>query len=192
MQCRDCSVDKQDEGFYTNGRGSRVQPCKACISARNKRRRPRGPVAKGGHPCLECGKPVPDRKTAGKPRKYCTRECITLANKKSYKLRSRKYVLAQYGLTLSDYDELCDKQRDADGAVRCGICSSTDPRSNTGTWHVDHCHQTKVVRGLLCSKCNLGLGQFDDDADRLIAALRYLGYETKGLVWRQTPLNLAE
>ena len=62
-----------------------------------------------------------------------------------------------------DYDALLARQ----GGV-CAICRKNHPLG------VDHCHLFNEVRGLLCNKCNLGLGMFDDDPDRLRAAADYL------------------
>ena len=52
---------------------------------------------------------------------------------------------------------------------KCAICSKE-------LWkpHVNHCHQTKKVRGLLCLECNTGLGKFKDDGALLQKAIGYL------------------
>jgi len=56
---------------------------------------------------------------------------------------------------------------------RCKICG-TDAPNGMGTFHVDHCHITSKVRGLLCHKCNVGLGHFNDNISILSAAILYL------------------
>lgn len=79
--------------------------------------------------------------------------------------RSRKALrLAAYGLTLERFEQM---MRDQGG--RCLICEEV-----VAELVVDHCHETKVVRGLLCHSCNLGLGKFADDPDRLRRASTYL------------------
>lgn len=57
---------------------------------------------------------------------------------------------------------------------RCAICHTETP-GGKGSWHVDHDHTTKAIRGLLCHACNIGLGNFDEDPARLLAAAAYLG-----------------
>lgn len=76
-----------------------------------------------------------------------------------------------YGLTLEQYDALLASQ----GGV-CACCGSADPagRSDNNRFHVDHDHRTGKVRGLLCHKCNTGLGMLGDDVEGLTAALAYL------------------
>lgn len=55
------------------------------------------------------------------------------------------------------------------GERKCGICGTTD-----GRLHVDHCHTTGQVRGLLCRTCNIGLGHFKDSPELLGLAAAYL------------------
>lgn len=76
--------------------------------------------------------------------------------------------LKKYGITKADFDRMLAEQGGG-----CAICKRT--KSVEG-WrmHVDHCHETGVVRGILCSSCNLGIGKFSDDPDRLEAAAAYL------------------
>jgi hypothetical protein len=42
---------------------------------------------------------------------------------------------------------------------------------------VDHCHRTHRIRGLLCSRCNTGIGKFNDDPGLLMRAAKYLSKE---------------
>lgn len=129
----------------------------------------RVPKEPGGHPCARCGEPVPEKKVGGKARKFCTRDCAVAQNREDQADRHRVYTLAKYGLGAEDYAAL---ERSQDG--RCAICRTNEPGSRSGVWHVDHCHETGAVRGLLCTGCNTGLGIFRDDRDRLAAAIKYL------------------
>lgn len=76
----------------------------------------------------------------------------------------RRKRLRQYGLTIADYDAMLDIQEG-----NCSVCGD-----KLSIPQVDHCHDTGQVRGLLCNKCNIGLGMFRDDLDLLAAAASYL------------------
>lgn len=54
----------------------------------------------------------------------------------------------------------------------CMICSKAF--DGTKHKHIDHCHVTGVVRGVLCVNCNVGLGNFKDNIPVLENAIRYL------------------
>lgn len=54
----------------------------------------------------------------------------------------------------------------------CGICK-TELKSGKGT-HIDHCHFSGRIRGVLCNHCNLGLGHFKDNYELLLEASKYI------------------
>ena len=82
----------------------------------------------------------------------------------------RKYGLkSNYGLSMSDYEELLKAQGGG-----CAICGTTKPNGNRDVFFVDHDHDTGVVRGLLCAKCNSALGFMQDDIGILGRAIAYL------------------
>jgi len=76
--------------------------------------------------------------------------------------------LKAIGLTPVDYQAMLDAQGGA-----CAICRSKS-NGKFKVFAVDHCHETNVVRGLLCSKCNRGIGLLRDSPEMLIAAAAYL------------------
>jgi hypothetical protein len=86
-----------------------------------------------------------------------------------------------YGITFADYERMLAEQGGG-----CAICGSKTSkaiiRGKEVLFHVDHDHETGVVRGLLCAKCNLGLGSFEDEPDLLRAAAEYLSVRRIGAV----------
>jgi hypothetical protein len=119
--------------------------------------------------CERCGLPIP----AGVGRtKFCSWKCkhaeMGARQRKRYPHYMRQYV---HGVSPEQYAGMLDQQGHA-----CAICGDTEwwAHMHAGSPQVDHDHATGEVRGLLCGRCNTGLGQFQDDPERLHAAARYL------------------
>jgi hypothetical protein len=88
------------------------------------------------------------------------------------KARHKKYLAAwnrfkASGFTQEDFDNKLIEQNG-----KCAICGTTD--SGKMDWCADHDHKTGQKRGLLCHKCNTGIGLLQDDVDVLCAAIDYL------------------
>ncbi len=109
--------------------------------------------------CLTCGQTFTVVPKPGGKQYYCTLECRRMYQR-----------LRRYGLTYQEYRALMERQ----GGV-CALC-----RQEWRGWggrtglHVDHCHRTGRVRGLLCGDCNTALGRFGDDPVLLRRAAEYL------------------
>ena len=74
----------------------------------------------------------------------------------------------RYNLTLAEYDEILEAQGGG-----CAICGMT-PEDNNRRLCVDHNHETGEVRGLLCSQCNLAIGNLCDDPETARQAMLYV------------------
>lgn len=82
------------------------------------------------------------------------------------RIYDRSRLKTTYGLSKEEADWVLDY----DGACfLCGGYSSDGKRL-----HVDHCHETGKVRGLLCNHCNRGVGCFRDQPDLMRMAADYL------------------
>lgn len=91
----------------------------------------------------------------------------------------RSVYKMKYGITFDEYCALCEAVDN-----KCPICGgqakppdiemNEKGKGPKGALVLDHCHTTKNVRGVLCAKCNVGLGMFNDDIDSLANAILYL------------------
>ncbi len=80
-----------------------------------------------------------------------------------------RHLLRKYGVSLAQYAEMLDQQKGA-----CAICLTPEAKQFKAVLHVDHCHITGEVRGLLCRGCNHMLGVVRDDVKLLHRAVDYL------------------
>ena len=83
------------------------------------------------------------------------------------KSSAEKRLIKLYGITQEEYLRLV---YECNG--KCEICGK-----ELKVPYIDHNHNTGKVRGLLCPKCNFGIGQFNDNIDLLELAIKYLRKE---------------
>jgi len=96
--------------------------------------------------------------------------CVKCDNelKERRKLKIKlKRIEKEYGLSAHQYYALVNSRNSS-----CEICGTC--YEDSFSLHIDHCHNTGMVRGLLCSKCNQGIGLLGDSVDSLKKAIEYL------------------
>ena len=126
--------------------------------------------------CPRCGETEPTafyvhKRTGRRCNAYCAEchkeRCRDRYNAKSM-LQKRADKAISYGLTPQEYIDMYEKQ-----CGKCAICNEI-PKTQRGL-HIDHCHETGVVRGLLCHGCNVGIGNFLHNTELMNKAIKYLG-----------------
>jgi hypothetical protein len=112
-------------------------------------------------------------------RSQCKR-CNSLGKVES---RLRRNLKSSYGITPEDYELILEKQNKV--CKICGLPETRITRPNAKAFldlpprlAVDHDHKTGKIRGLLCHKCNVGLGNFNDNLELLKNAIKYLEENT--------------
>ena len=119
------------------------------------------PFPKQADTCALCPTPMPRRANGRRPR--CPRCSKNIA------------LQRKYGITIEDYERMLQEQKGV-----CKLCLKPEKRELKGFMEgvpplsVDHCHETGIVRGLLCYDCNHMLGLAHDDPEVLARAIEYL------------------
>ena len=168
-KCSKCKVVKNLETAFhknKNGKDGRQHYCKECMNTANEESRGGAKLDKLNHTdthreCRRCRELVPFEKMRKNKNKKFATYCFDCVNQ----MRREGELERKYGITTKEYNTLLDAQ---DGV--CAICFGGNNRKLC----VDHDHDTGKVRGLLCDKCNLGIGMLGDKVDALQRAIDYL------------------
>ena len=110
---------------------------------------------------------------------YLCKPCSVERATNWYKNNPERYyynqIKAKYGISKEDYLSLLLQQDN-----KCAICGKEESTPNH--WQdkksrrlaIDHCHNTGIIRGLLCYRCNTTLGKVEDNAELLRNMATYL------------------
>jgi len=165
-KCSKCGEEKSLDIFQFSRPGVKRADCKECQKEYNRDYRRKNPdVAKRAN-----DKRKPKMKVYRRENKEQRNKYLREWYQKNPEKRHNQKLKARYGITRSEYDEMLKKQ----GGV-CAICGSPDiGRKGSKNFPVDHCHETKIIRGLLCHKCNAILGLCNDNVETLQNCVTYL------------------
>ena len=173
-KCTKCRQEKSFDNFYKRKRsksGYRSQ-CKSCEHEKHliwAKAHPESIKAKN-LAYREANKDIiKDKKNTWYEANTEKAKAKSVAWKKANPNRHRSSRLKQrYGIMLEQYDAMLLAQNSC-----CAICQQHTSKLDKPL-HVDHCHLTGKIRGLLCRKCNLALGNFEDNVDFLRSGIIYL------------------
>jgi Autographiviridae endonuclease VII len=139
--------------------------------------------------CRDCGENRPEAHFWASELRLKRPRCIACSKKRQAEWRARnrektrrkhkgwrdanpektlEYSMSRYSITVEQYQDRLDEQNGL--CACCGKPASTGPRRLL----VDHDHNTGQIRGLLCRRCNTGIGMLGDDVEGVRRALSYL------------------
>ena len=150
--CKICNSNKPETDFYKKtGKYRKEYACKKCVNVRRRAF-------------------------------YLQNREYKIKKAKEYRIKNRETVLhnkrkQNFGITTEQFKNMLLKQNGT-----CAICKKTETSTinrgenatKTNSLSVDHSHKTGAIRGLLCGRCNRGIGYFKDDIKLLYSAAKYL------------------
>lgn len=145
--------------------------CKTCYSSQYQKARRIATKAATERRCTHCQGVIPPERRArnGADVIFCSPNCkqnsYTADGRYAEQARAR-YLKNKYGLAVEQVDEMC--------LAGCSICGTTEWTGKHKIGYVDHNHATGEVRGILCAQCNVGIGMFGDDPERMRRAADYV------------------
>jgi hypothetical protein len=151
-KCKVCGLAKPDSEWHLWQGKPHSRTCADCTNRLRRAVRAANPVRRASWACREC-KTVLPAAAYNAPNSARCRRCL----ENDHRVRT-------YGVTPDQFDAMMLRQ-----AGCCAICQEP-----MGIPAVDHDHDTGKVRGLLCRRCNTGIGMLADDPDRLLSAAAYL------------------
>jgi hypothetical protein len=179
FECQRCNQVQKLSSFsvHKQGRLGIETTCKNCKQyMKDKRDKESGSLRK----CRCCGTEARNvdeldlfvKTKNGKFGRYnLCKKCHSLDDSMKRHNNSLEKRVKKFGISVEQYNAFIEKQNNS-----CAICNKhKDEFSGRGNnFHIDHCHTSGKVRGLLCSNCNTGLGQFKDNIKSLENAIQYL------------------
>lgn len=158
--CKNCGREQPLNCFYKDmiKKDGLNYRCKECVSKANKNRRGKIDYK---------NKQKHYRKHYNKERRVQISEYWRKRRIENPDIFRERKLKENYGINLKQYDEMLLRQNS-----KCAICGGNCCRK----FSVDHNHSTGKIRGLLCIRCNTGLGCFGDSIETLNKAKNYLEF----------------
>lgn len=150
-------------------RGRKILPCLDCGKARHstyKRCFECHLAFNESQKCNESGCDNNRHRTQSK-----CKECYRLFGRRHRHYHTDYKLKTRYNITIEDQKEMLRRQNNSCAACKIAFKNGLDT-------HLDHCHRTGKIRGLLCRRCNTALGIVHDSASRLHLLIDYLESES--------------
>ena len=174
-KCNKCKISKPLGQMVVNRRSAdgRASKCKQCDAIETETWRKNNPEKKRANSKAyrDANSKQAKERSASWRRNNPERSksaALSWYRNNTSKVRDTK-LKRTYGIGQLDYLALLLKQN-----YKCAICGTLDSKCHSGRFHIDHCHKTKKIRGLLCTTCNTALGKFHDSTQLLQNAIHYL------------------